>query len=247
MTDDKNAPSANEKGKQNSNTNDKEDNTSQNGWQTLTNNQFKSPEDLAKSYKELEKKFGEQSDEVRQAREFTEIVKPVLEEIRNDPEIFEKLDEKLRSKNSPVKETNNKKTTTVKEEETEEVRDVARELVMERFESKIGLKNLSKEDQKQVREQIGQAIIDNTGSNFNQISLKRLSTVLDNAYTLAKAKMGEQEVKKLDALISASGEGAISTIPSSGGKAESTLSSEEAKIADKLGLSREQYLKGKKK
>lgn len=213
-------------------------------WTELTGGKFKSEDELAKAYKELEKKVGEQGEDIRKSREFAEIINPLLEEIRNDPEIFNKLDERLRKKTQPNTEPD---TRAKGEEKIEDVRTAASDILLARFEERNGINKLSKEERKDIRESIGNAIYENTGQYLDQVSLKRLSTVLDNAYILAKAKMGDKDKEKLEALISASGtqEGAISGIPSSSGKSESTLTPEEAKTAERLGISREQYLKGK--
>ena len=55
-------------------------------WKTLVNKpeRFQTEKDLAKSYNDLETKLGESSEEVRKAREFAELVNPLLEEIRAD-------------------------------------------------------------------------------------------------------------------------------------------------------------------
>lgn len=215
-------------------------------WAELTGGKFKTEDELAKAYKELEHKVGEQGEDIRKSREFAEIINPLLEEIRNDPEIFNKLDERLRKKTQPNAEPDTK---AKGEEKIEDVRTVASDILLARFEEKNGINKLSSDERKDIRKLIGDAIFENTGQYLDQVNLKRLSTVLDNAYILAKAKMGDKDKEKLEALISASGtqEGAISGIPSSLGKAEQNLTPEEAKAAERLGLSREQYLKGKSK
>ena len=60
-------------------------------WKTITANKYKTEAELAKAYKELESKLGTNSEEVRKTREFAENIQPLLEEIRNDPEIFARL------------------------------------------------------------------------------------------------------------------------------------------------------------
>ena len=72
----------------------------------ITEGKYKTASDLAKAYKDLEKKLGETSDEVKKSREFDQIVNPLLDEIRNDPEIFDKLDKKIRAKNDPNNKDN---------------------------------------------------------------------------------------------------------------------------------------------
>lgn len=212
-------------------------------WKTLTGDKFKSEKELAEAYKALETKLGQTSDEVRKTREFAEIVNPLLEEIRNDPEIFNKLDEKLRKRGQPNQQPADAKTV-----DQTEMRTVASDLVLARFEEKHGIDKLSADEKKNLRQSIGDVIYDLTGTTFDKVDLRRLGGILENAYVLAnKDKLIEKS--KLEALVSAQGleDGSISSIPSSQGKGETTLTPEEAKIADRLGLTREQYLEGKTK
>jgi hypothetical protein len=215
-------------------------------WKSLVNKpeRFQTDKDLAKSYNDLETKLGDQSEEIRKAREFAELVNPLLEEIRNDPEVFNKLDEKLRKKGQPngQPETDAKKTV-----DQDEVHGAASDLIRTKFEERHGIDKLSPEEQKIARKKIGEVIYDLTGTSFNDVDLRRLNGVLENAYILAnKDKLIEQS--KLEALASAKGaeEAGISSIPSSQEKGETTLTPEEAKTAERLGLTRDQYIEGKK-
>lgn len=212
-------------------------------WKALVGDKFKTEADLAKAYKDLEKKLGETSDEVKKTREFAEVINPLLEEIRSDPEIFNKLDERLRKRNSPPTPDNSDNAKTEKTIDQEEMRSVASDLVLSRFEERHGINKLSSDEQKKIRQSIGDAIFENTGTRFDAVDLRRLNTVLENAYVLA---VNKSDKSTLEAIKSAQEEGSISSIPSSPGKAENTLTPEQNKIADKLGLTREQYLEGMK-
>lgn len=220
---------------------------SQDDWKQLVGDKFKSEADLAKGYKELEEKFGKSSEEVRQTREFAEVINPLLEEIRADPEIFAKLDERLRKRGQP----NNPSTADAKGNEKatgqDEMRVATSDLLLARFEEKYGINKLPPEERKVLRQRIGDAIYENTGQSLDRIDLRRLGTVLENAYVLAN-KDELIEKSKLEALASAQGaqEASIPGLPSSPGKSEETLTPEEGKTADRLGLTREQYLEGKK-
>lgn len=216
-------------------------------WEQLVGDKFKSEAELAKGYKELETKYGSQSEEVRQAREFATIINPLLEEIRADPEIFSKLDERLRKKGQP--DLNSK--ATAKDDEKavsqDELRTVTSDILLAKFEEKYGIDKLPPEDRKELRQKIGDTIYETTGQNLNGVDLRRLGKVLENAYFVAnKDKLVEKS--KLEALASAKGneEAGFPGIPSSPGKQEETLTSEEATVAERLGLTREQYLEGKK-
>lgn len=209
-------------------------------WSNITGGKFKSETELAKSYKELEKKHGEQSEEVRKTREFAETVNPLLEEIRNDPELFKKLDEKLRKRGESSDNSNKDSQKTA---DNTEIREVAESLLLAEFEGKHGINKLSQEEQKTLRTKIGNKISELTGTTMSKVDLRRLSSVLENAYVLATKddKKSESEAEESD-----EGDGAMSSISSSKGKGEVKLTPDQARAAEKLGLSREQYVKGMK-
>jgi hypothetical protein len=217
----------------------------QDEWKKITGDKYKTAEELAKSYKELEKKLGEQGEKIRTSEEFASLMTPLLEEIRNDPEVFDKLDKKLRKRNSP--DSTSDKDDTKGDKKTTNVSDWAFDKTIAEFEDKHGFKQLSADEVKTLRSAIGDVILDLTGKKLNEIDLNRLEPVLENAYILAnKDKLMKESA--LEALVSAKGtsEAAIGSISSSSGKTADTLSPEEATVAERLGISREQYLKGKK-
>jgi len=215
-------------------------------WQEIMADKFKSPNELAKGYKELEKKFGEQSEQVRQAKEFATTVEPLLGVIRDDPELFKMLDERLRKMGEPSGTPEAKAKGDEKATGQDEMRSVASDLILARFEERKGIEKLPPDERRTIRQSIGDVIYKLTGQSFADVDLRRLPEVLENAFVLVKEK-GLIDKSKLEALTSAKGEeGGIPSLPSSPGKAETALSSEEADVAEKLGLPREQYLEGKK-
>ena len=223
----------------------KEDKTNNEGAEStdkLTGGKFKTTEDLAKAYKELETKLGEQSDEIRQSREFMSVAQPVFDVIKGDEKLFEAIDKKLQgTSNNSEKDDAKDKTTN-----QEEVKETQRQLLMSAFESKHNFSKLSADEQKQLRRAIGNEIFELTGKDYNGIDLRRLSPVLEKAYTLAKSGITDKSTQEAIAEAEKTDDGAISSLPSSGGKAGQALTSEEAKVAERLGLTREQYVSGKK-
>ena len=201
-------------------------------WQNITEGKYKSPTEVAKAYKELESKYGEQSKEVAQAREFMQVVYPILDEIKNDPELFKALEKKLQ----PKKDDDSPKDEKPQDEET---RDTLRELTIAQFEKKHGLNKLSPEERNTIRRNIGDAMYELTGQKLKDVDLRNLSKNLENAYIIVKAKSKSSGSDSED-------RGSMSSVPGSPGKGEKALNKEEADIADKLGLTREQYLEGKK-
>ena len=149
----------------------------------LTGGKFDSPEKLAKAYKELESKLGEQSNEVKEVREYMSVAQPVFDVIKNDPELFKTIDQKLRggldSKDSDKADAD---TTT----NQEDVRDTTRNMVMASFENKHGINKLSADEQKTLKNAIGVEISELTGTSYKEVDLRRLGSVLEKAYILAK-------------------------------------------------------------
>ena len=212
-------------------------------WTRIVEGKYKTEEELAAAYKDLEKEYGRQSEEVRQAKEFAEVVQPLLEEIRNDPELFALIDKKLKGKTDAKPDKKDDKTTV-----QADVRDAAFDIMVARFEEKHGIDKLSEKEANDIRKKIGTISADMTGQSLDKIDLRRINNVLENAFLIAnKDKLIEKS--KLEALMTAQGisEAEIPSVPSSSGKTEETLTSEETRIAGKMGLTREQYLEGKKK
>jgi hypothetical protein len=204
---------------------------------------IKSKEDeLNKSYKELEKKYKERESEVKQGREFAEVVQPILQIIRDDPELFSKIDTKLKGETKEeVKPGEDNK-------QVNEVRNVAFDLVLAKFEEKHGINKLPKEEADEIRNNVGKIVEKLTRQKVDKVDLRHLGDILDDAYLLAnKEKLIDNA--KLEALLVAQGnqEGSFPSVPSSTGKTEESLTPEETKVATKMGLTREQYLEGKKK
>jgi len=218
-------------------------------WKSVVGDKFKSPTDVAKAYKELEKKLGESSEEIRKTREFAEVINPLLEEIRNDPKLFAELDERLRKKANPDKDKKPDADKDSKATEKDEIRIAASDLIIAKFEKDHSIDTLPADERKDLRRRIGDEIFELTGKTLANLDLRRLGPTLEKVigYVLAN-KDNPINKSTLEALTSAHGndEGAISSIRSSKGESEESLTPEEANVAEKLGLTRKQYLEGKK-
>lgn len=210
-------------------------------WAKVVDGKFTSPTEVAKAYKELETKYGEQSTEVRQAREVMTTVTPVLEAIQNDPELFKMLEAKLNAKPSP-KDTPADKKDAPADNSQSDVRQVASDLVLAKFEDKHGIDKLEPEERRQLRQQIGDALFELTGTNLKGVDLRKLGNALENAYIISKYKSKSADSANTEDEDRAS----MSSVPSKGGKGETILTNEESTVAEKMGLTREQYLEGKK-
>lgn len=215
-------------------------------WKAIAGDKFKDETELAKAYLELEKEKGRLAKEAGEGKEFAQTVQPLLELIRDDPELFKQLDERMKKKGQPADLT--KATPEQKSEATKEVRSVATDLIITRFEEQKGIDKLEPDVRKAMREKIGSVVAEMTGQALTDVDLRRLAGVLDNAYILANK---DEVIKKseLEALAKSQGLDAasIGNLTSTTGKKEDNLTPEEAKVAERMGLTREQYLEGKKK
>jgi hypothetical protein len=207
----------------------------------LTGGKFDSLEELAKAYKESQTKIGEQGEEVRSVREFMSVAEPVFEVLKKDEKLREAVEKKLvnQEDDSPKADAKDKAI------DQDEVRDSTREMLRLQFETKHNFSKLPASEQSKLRAEIGKVINELTGTDFNRIDLRRLGPTLENAYTLAKSRITDKSTQEAIAEAEKD-DGALSSMPSSGGKDVKTLSQEEATVAEKLGLTRDEYISGKK-
>ena len=204
---------------------------SDNEWKSIAGDKYATPSELAKAHKELEKKLGELGEEAKQGKDFATAVAPILDAVKNDPELFKILDEKLRkSETTPSKNES--------DYEVKEVKSVASDLILARFEEQNGIDKLEPDEAKRLRGEIGTIVTELTGQNMNSVDLRRLPMILGRAFTLATA--GKSKPENSD-------DGALPPMSSSNGKKEATISQEELSVAAKMGLTKEQYLEGKKR
>jgi hypothetical protein len=189
---------------------------------------YKSKDEFESAYKSLESKLGEQGEKIKKAEEFATYVQPIIDLARTDTEVFEILDKKLRSE--PTKDKPEKA-------DTLELRNATSDLLLARFEKEHGIDKMPSDEAAKVRQAIGAKVAELSGQQLGNVDLRRLTNTLENAYQLVKPKSSSE---------ADSDDGSIPSISSSPGKSETSLSSEEAHVAEKLGLTKEDYLKSKK-
>jgi len=174
-------------------------------------------------------------------------VQPLLDEIRDDPKLFKQLEERLEKRNAPAIDSKAEASGEEKATQQDEIREFASDTVLARFEEKHGIDKLPADERKTVKQKIGNTVRELTGKTIHEVDLRRLESVLNNAYIIAN-KDDLVSKSKLEALESDKevDEASFPSIPSSPGKGETVLTAEEAKVADKMGLTRDQYIEGKK-
>ena len=214
--------------------------------------------ELVKMYGELEKKLGEHSSELNQARQLKADMSTILQAVYSDPTLTNQVKEQIRkvsgieSKEDPKKE--NKETSPVKADT--ETRRVLEGQIVREFENQYGLTNLSPEKRQEVYQKIGTELIDlvDPGGNLtlpeviSSINLEKLPKYLANAFKLANLD-GDIEKATSEAQLKArkNAQGVIGSIPSSGSVSEELeMTPEERETAKRLGITEEKYLKNKK-
>lgn len=205
--------------------------------------QGKSTEEVVKAYEELSKTIGKQGEELgRTKKEKEELAKQIDnwkklgEVIEADPELFKRLEEKIKPSDS---KSNG--------EATDDVRATISSGVVRDFEQKYGIDKLDSEKAQALRAKIGQEVQEFSGQNINEIPLSKLNSILEKGYTLATASDKEETARRQGYLEARENrEAEFGTIPASGVKSNNKpLTPEEEKVARRLGVSPEEYAKYK--
>ena len=221
----------------------------------------KSTEEVLKSYNELQKKLGEQATEVGELRSFRDQMDPVLQAVWADPELYQRLDDKIKEQRgfgAPKREETKKDGEQKKEIPAADL-DTRRALenqIIADFERKYGVDQLAPNQKREMHVKIGNALADlaDPGGRMtyadivNTISLQKLPRYLENAYFIAN-KEALIETAKLEALTAnkVNQQGSIGSIPSSSGmSSELELSASERETAQKMGIPVAKYLARKK-
>ena len=206
--------------------------------------QGKSDSELVKMYVELEKKIGEQGNELGQARKFQQDMALVLETIEANPNLKTEIQKELK-KATGFKEPDVNKPSQ-DSTKTDETRRAVEAQIIKEFEGTHGLNSLNQEEKAKTYSKIGDELIDmfdpsgkkTTAQILDEIDLTKLPRMLEKAYFLVNRGEGENRAQK---------EGMIGSIPSSSSVSDSEgLNQDERKAAKRLGISEDDYLKQKK-
>jgi hypothetical protein len=209
----------------------------------------KSAADIAKSYAELEKEFGKNSEEVKTVRTQIAQFTALAEVIKSNPGLAKQVEmeiEKLAKGNQPDKT-----------EKVDDTRTATTGIIIDKFEKESGLALLQKDDKIKIQDRVGEMIWtmrDPTHRNmtraqaFNSIPLDQLPAFLNQSYKMVVSSSEEKEKAKLEALVETrqNNEAAMGSMSFSGVNAkENELTPEEKEVARKMHISEEKYLKNK--
>ena len=217
---------------------------------------FKTVKDLEESYGELEKKMGnwkEKEDRLSELEAFEKQATPIVNFLWQDEDTLKKFRDHVTG-NTVTKETATKGTEGKDYNLTAEANQV-RELVASQeskivadFEAKYGIDKLEPERQKEVRQTIGKQMAEWLSGRAKP-SLSELPNYLEKSYVLINAEK-VRESGKVEGFVEAlkSQSGAIGNMSSSTSVSDSVgLTSEQKKVAHRMGISEEDYAKNLKK
>lgn len=224
----------------------------------------KEVKELVQMFQNLEKKLGEQSSEVKEARETKKNVEVLLGAIYQDPKRYEQasgwirdyLGVKPQEEAEPSKDDEGAKTGT----QPTKVDDTRRALqiqILADFYKRHGLDKLAVEERKVEQTKIANTfseLVDPGGTKsvaqlLNEVPLDRLPKYLESAYVVANSERFAQESRQKGLLAAEEKrQASIGTLPSTTGKPGEgipTLTAQERAVAQKLKISPEKYAKQK--
>lgn len=190
-------------------------------------------QDLETKYKDARIGLSKQGEEIKELKQTIETVKPVLQTIYGDPELYQALVKKMEDKEKPDK----KEDTPQKDPRVDQV--IARQEAefIKDFESETGISQM--EDKEKVREEIG-AIVKSWIPAGTQPSLSQLDKYFNDAWELYKARNNINQEEEEESSGFGTPRAAVGNVSKATVK---SLSPEQLKAAEKMGLTSEQYLK----
>jgi len=223
--------------------------------------QGKSVEELTKAYQNLEKKLGEQSAEVKEARQIKKDSEILLSSIYSDPtrykQVVDWMKDYLGGKTETPKGGEEAKTGSTPEAtpQADDTRRALQNQMLVDFYRKHGLDKLPDDERKSEQGKLATAfadILDPGGTKpvqqlLNSVPLDRLPKFLEGAYVLANVdKLAGQGKGLLTAEENRQASiGSLSAASGTGGES-TTLTPEERAVASRMGISAEDYIKAKK-
>lgn len=213
----------------------------------------KSVEDIVKMYGELERKLGEQSATVAEAKKLKKNQQLLADAIMSDPKLAQQVEGALRKKmgiesDDSGGDEDDKKT----DKSSEDLRRYSENKIISEFSDEFGLTELKSEEREKALKEVGQQLadlVDPTGKKsmsevLSSVSLEKLPDLLRKSYFLTNMENimsgDKSSLSNLSAL------GRISSAGGSSDQESGGLTPEEKEVAKKLGVSEEKYLKRKK-
>lgn len=203
---------------------------------------FKTPEDMAKSFVELENKLSQQGEDLNKLRQFQSEAYPIIDIVYGNDEIMSQIRQAADAKYAPPEEPkengkNEGDKTPQVDPKIREQEAYLRQRAIEDFKRKHGLEVLSTEDYSKVEEALtnvmGRWIIPGT-----QVPLDKVSNLLEDAYSIVRSdKLVEDKV--LESLATSQTNQRATMSPMTGESPSDSgaeLTETERKFAEKLGV-----------
>lgn len=220
----------------------------------------KSASEIAQAYLELEKLHGKSSQEVNQTREEATKVNQKLQQwealgkvIQSNPALYNQIESEIK-KLGNQQPSNQQTDPTIPriERDLTDTKLATQSNIFDKFESKFGIDSLPTEEANTLKGKIGRELAEMTGtkdvsSAIAQLPLDRLPIFLEKAYRLA-TDGDDQERARLKGMLDArkNNQASFGNVPSSSIRENTDgLSPEEKKVAQRLGVSEDKYLKQK--
>ena len=221
--------------------------------------QGKNLAEVVKSYQELQKKLGEQSEEVHEAREAKKNVETLLGAVYSKPENYNLakgwISDYLGVPQDKTPLQGSEEAKPASSPEQDDTRRAVQTQIIEGFYQRYGINRLPEAERKEVIGKIANQFADFVDPGGNKpvsklladIPLDRLPRMLENSYKLVNTdKLREQG--KLEGLLAQAEnrEASIGTIHGGGSQQRSVeLSADEREVAGNLGIPIEKYKKRK--
>ena len=207
----------------------------------------KTATEIAKSYVELQKLQGKHTKEVSEARDKLSQWEKLGEILEANPELYKQVESAI--------DNLGKTPNSDRDPKQDDTRVALENTIISKFEEDFGIQHLSGEKRGELHKKIGAELADmlDPGGKksvrlvLDDIPVARLRQYLEKAYRLATNDDREEQAR-LKVLIETkqNSQASFGTFPSTSiGQKTGQLTEEERKVAQKMGIPEEKYLKNK--
>jgi len=221
----------------------------------------KTPEQIASAYVELEKKLGEQSTTVEEAKKLREQTDTLVKAIWSDPDLYRQVEAGVKKfmGGETLPERDPKKGDAPKNEVNpiiSDLRTAEENRVLNDFFGKYGYDKLDEKSRKDAYAKLSTTVaelVDPSGTKslkqiFASIPVTKLRPYLEHAHKIANFDTIVENARNSGSLAREENEaGAIGRFAASSDRSGSSvkLTNREREVAQKMGISEEKYLKQK--
>lgn len=215
----------------------------------------KNATEIAKSYLDLEKRLGEQSDykqtkqELAEKRQTLDQYQALDKIISANPALYKLVEEEVRKRSIQPLNPQQQPVDRLERDVTD-TKLATQSQIFNNFEIRFGINDLSTEEQNTIKSRIGKELMEmrgakDTPSAIASIPLDSLPSFLEKAYKLAISD-DEKERARVKGMIEArrNSQASFGNMPSSNTQTnQGELTSEQKRVADRLGVPHAKYLK----